>query len=316
MEKKVSVIIPCYNSEKIISKLVELSINELEKTKYSYEFVLVNDFSMDMTFNEIKKLSLKYKFVKGINLAKNFGQQNAIIAGMKYADGDYVLSIDDDMQVHPKEINKILEKIDEGYDLVYGVYGKYINVKQNFFRKIGSKFNNVILGTMIKQKKGTRTSSFWIAKKFIIDEVKKYPYLYTNLRGLFFRTTSNIGNVKVEHFPREFGKSNYTFGKLISLWGTCINFSIIPLRFSIYIGFISSSLGFLYGVYLIIRKIFNASYILSGSLIMAEILFFAGIILICLGIIGEYIGRIFMSINLTPQYVVKEVLNIDSEKQE
>lgn len=306
-QPNVSVVIPCYNSEKSIGEVVEKVSAKLSEMGYTYEMVLVNDFSKDGTFQEIHRLAKKYSFVKGINLAKNFGQHNAILAGFHYVSGSYVIGMDDDLQTDPSQFPKLFDKMKEGYDLVYGTYPM---VRQSFFRRLGSRFNNVVLGRMIQQPAHIRTSSFWIAKAYVIKEAVKYEHSYTNLRGLFFRTTAYIACVEVEHFARKYGRSNYTLKSLIKLWSNCINFSVAPLRIFLLIGSISSVGGFLGALTLIIKKIMNINMSLGWPSLMAAVCFFSGIILIGIGLTGEYIGRAFMCINATPQYVVKEEINV------
>lgn len=302
----VSVVIPCYNSEKTIREVVDLSKNELEKMGYSCEFILINDCSKDGTFGIIKQMALDFHYIRAIDLAKNFGQHNAIMAGFPFASGKYVLGMDDDLQTHPSQFAKLFNKMKEGYDLVYGYYS---SKKENPFRRFGSFINNVTLGKMIRQPKKIKTSSFWLAKSYVIKEAIKYEHSHANLRGLFFRTTAYIGCTEVEHFKRKYGKSNYTFRALIRLWSGCINFSIIPLRIFLVIGTLSSTFGIIGAIVLIIRKMMNVNMSMGWPSLMVTILFFSGIILIGIGLAGEYIGRTFLCINSTPQYVIREMIN-------
>jgi undecaprenyl-phosphate 4-deoxy-4-formamido-L-arabinose transferase len=302
----VSVVIPCYNSEKSIGEVVERVSEKLSEMGYSYEMILVNDHSADNTFQEIRRLAGQYSFIKGIDLAKNFGQHNAILAGFHYVSGEYVIGMDDDLQTDPSQFPKLFDKMAEGFDLVYGSYSL---VHQSLFRRLGSRFNNIVLGKMIKQPKGIRTSSFWLAKSYVVKEVVKYEHSYANLRGLFFRTTAYIASTEVEHFDRKYGKSNYSFGRLLKLWSHCINFSVAPLRVFLLIGGLASAGGIIGGIVLIIRKLMNVNMSIGWPSLMTAILIFSGIILIGIGLTGEYIGRAFMCINATPQYVVRTVIN-------
>lgn len=306
----VSVVIPCYNSEKSIAEVVEKVSGKLETMGYTYEVILVNDYSGDGTFREITRLAKEYPYVKGIDLAKNFGQHNAILAGFHYVRGEYVIGMDDDLQTDPSQFPKLFDKMKEGYDLVYGAYPL---VHQSLFRRLGSHFNNMVLGRMIKQPKHIRTSSFWLAKSYIVKEAVKYEHSYANLRGLFFRTTSYIATVEIEHFERRYGKSNYTLKSLLRLWSHCINFSVAPLRIFLILGGLASAGGIIGGLVLVIRKLMNVNMSLGWPSLMTAILIFSGIILIGIGLTGEYIGRAFMCINATPQYVIRGTLNVDRE---
>ncbi len=310
---EVSVVIPCYNSEKSIAEVVGKVSQKLETMGYTYEIILVNDYSRDNTFQEISRLAGKYSYVKGIDLAKNFGQHNAILAGFRYVKGEYVIGMDDDLQTDPSQFPKLFDKMKEGYDLVYGAYPL---VHQNLFRRLGSRFNNLVLGSLIKQPKHIRTSSFWLAKSYVVNEAVKYEHSYANLRGLFFRTTSYIATVEIEHFDRKYGKSNYTFKSLLRLWSHCINFSVAPLRIFLILGGLASTGGILGGIILVIRKLMNVDMSLGWPSLMTAILIFSGIILIGIGLTGEYIGRAFMCINATPQYVVRNALNIEEEEKD
>lgn len=309
-EVDVSVVIPCYNSERSIGEVVEKAAKELQKMGYSHEIILVNDHSKDNTFSEIIRLAEKCPFVKGIDLSKNFGQHNALMAGFHFVQGKYVIGMDDDLQTDPSQFSKLFGKMQEGYDLVYGAYSLQ---RESFFRKLGSRFNNLVLGRMIQQPKNIRTSSFWLAKSYIIKEAIKYEHSYANLRGLFFRSTSYIASVEIEHFERKYGKSNYTLKSLVKLWSHCINFSVAPLRSFLLLGGVASISGILGGLYLIIQKLMNKNMSLGWPSLMTTILVFSGIILIGIGLTGEYIGRTFMCINATPQYVIRSTLNVSEE---
>lgn len=231
----VSVIIPCYYSEKTIAKVVELVMEEFHKNEgYECEFVLVNDGSKDRTFEEIRRLGEKYPNVCGINLMRNFGQHNALMAGFRYTNGDFVLGMDDDMQTHPSQIFKLIHKMEEGYDVVYGVYP----VRKNSpLKNLTSKLNEVSSRIMLNRPKDIVSSNFWMVTRAVRDEVIKYDSFNPYVDGIFYRITHNIGNVPVEHHKREYGTSGYTFRKLINLWLAYWNFSVIPLRISFLWGF-------------------------------------------------------------------------------
>lgn len=305
-----SVVIPCFNSEKTIKRVVELTIEELNRSqRQAYEFVLVNDCSQDNTLEVIRMLCKEFPFVKGVDLTRNFGQHNALITALNYAKGDVIIGMDDDLQTHPSQIHKLVNKLEEGYDLVYG---KYPVKKHTLFRNLGSKFNDFTVRKLLGKPKGLTACSFWAAKKFVRDEVIRCKNYNVHLQGLFLRTTKNICNVSIEHFEREYGESGYTLKKLIKLWVGCINFSIIPLRISLFMGIFFALGGFLGALIIIIKKLIYVNVQLGWSSIMAALFIFFGVVLIVLGIIGEYIGRIFLCMNQEPQYVVREKININS----
>ena len=224
----VSIVIPCYNSEHTIGKVVELAIEEFNKLeKYDCEFVLVNDYSRDRTWDSIVALADKHPNVKGINLAKNFGQHNAIMAALNYAEGDLIIGMDDDMQNHPSQIPQFLDKMEEGYDIVFGVFKER---KFSAFKNFTGAVSRFLLWHLLDRPKDIQMSSFWCCRRYVRDEVIKYNGYNTFLQVLFFRTTHNIANIEIEHFEREVGKSNYNFRRGLNLFLSCLNFTVIPLR--------------------------------------------------------------------------------------
>lgn len=296
---KVSVIIPCYYSENTIIEVVEKTIEEFNKfNNYSCEFILVNDGSDDKTFDKIFALAEKYPFVTGIDLAKNFGQHNAIIAGMSLAKGDYIIGMDDDFQTHPSQIGKLISKIEEGYDVVYG---KFPQRHHSFIRNLQSRLSEFSANYLIDNPKGLKACPMYIIRAFVKDEIIKSQSAYTNLRGLFLRTTSRIANVEIEHFVRKSGTSGYTFKKLMRLWGAYLNYSAKPVKLIRGFGIFTFILGL---IYLILSLILQ---IPSVNIIASEIMVFAGIIIFILGLLGEYLVRLFMVTTNEPQYVIRSI---------
>ena len=302
-----SIVIPCYNSSPTIRKVVEMTAAELDKLgKDQYEFILVDDFSPDggKTLHELLDLANEYPFVKVVELAQNSGQHNAVMAGLNIASGDAVIAMDDDLQTHPSQLHILLEEFDKGFDIVYGYYPEK---KHSLFRNFGSYVNYLSVRILIGKPKDMKTSSFWIIRKFVRDYVIQYKSPYTHLQGLFLRTTRKISSVPIKHFEREFGKSNYTFKKLLNLWSNIMGYSIVPLRLAKYIGGALSIGGLLGALIVLIRKLLIPTTALGWSSVMVAIFFFSGVIMLFLGIIGEYIGRMFLGMNNQPQYVVREI---------
>ena len=310
----VSIVIPCYNSEHTIGEVVELAIEEFEKLdKYECEFVLVNDYSRDETWKAIETLSDKYPNVKGINLAKNFGQHNAIMAAMSQAEGELIVGMDDDMQNHPSQIPQFLAKIEEGYDIVFGVFKQR---KFSMIKNITGAISRYLLWHLLDRPKDIQMSSFWCCRKYVRDEVVKYDGYNIFLQVLFFRTTHNIANIEVEHFAREVGTSNYNFRRGLKLFMSCPNFTVIPLRAATFFGTIFSAAGFIGAIVVLIRKLLNPTIAIGWSSLMCAMLVLFGICFLMLGIIGEYIGKLILNINKTPQYVVRETRNIKAKDNE
>ena len=310
-----SFVIPCYNSSESIRHVVELTMEEMEKmNRREFEFVLVNDYSSSTkTMPVLKKLAEEYPCVTVLNLAKNAGQHNAIMAGLNYAKGDILIGMDDDMQTHPSQLPYLFEELEKGYDIVYGYYPEK---KHSAFRNFGSWVNYISVRILIGKPKELKTSSYWVARKFVRDSVIEYQAPYAYIQGLFLRTTRNISCIPIQHFQREEGESNYTFKRLLKLWSNIIGFSITPLRLTEYCGFGLSLLSIIAAVVVLIRKILNPAMALGWLSLMIVICFFSGIQLMFLGLIGEYIGRMFLGLNRQPQYVIREVIRQESEEQE
>ena len=302
-----SIVIPCYNSAHTIRKVVELTAAQMDEIgRRNYEFVLVDDHSPDNgeTLAELKKLAGEYPYVKVVELARNAGQHNAVMAGLNVASGDAIIAMDDDLQTHPSQLPVLFEEFDKGSDIVYGYYPEK---KHSPFRNFGSYINYLSVRFLIGKPKEMKTSSFWIIRKFVRDYVVQYQSPYTHLQGLFLRTTRNISSVPIKHFEREHGTSNYTLQKLLRLWSNIIGYSIVPLRLSSYLGMILSLGGFLGSLIILIKKILVPTTAMGWSSVMVAIFFFSGLILLFLGLIGEYIGRMFLGMNHQPQYVIRKI---------
>lgn len=308
MSQLVSFVIPCYCSAKTIRGVVEEVSAAMEGLKqYQYEMVLVNDGSPDETFEVIRDICKKRKDVCGVNLARNFGQHAALMAGFRHVHGDIIVCLDDDGQTPADEVGKLLLKIEEGYD---AVYARYEHKKHSLFRNFGSKVNEWMTRVMLGKPKELYLSSYFAAKRFIVDEMARYENPYPYVIGLLLRTTRKVANVDVEHREREAGTSGYTLGKLLALWFNGFTaFSIKPLRIATALGIFVAAAGFLYGIYTIIKKFINPDVVIGFSSLMSAIVFIGGMIMVMLGIIGEYIGRIYISLNNSPQYVIRECVN-------
>ena len=306
----VSVVIPCYNSQRSIGEVVSLTISEFDRLDgYECEFVLVNDGSpADDTYGEICRLAQEYPNVHGINLMRNFGQHNAIMCGLNYAKGDLVLGMDDDLQNHPTQIPKLLAKMEEGdYDLVYGVFEEQKNSKVKTFT---SWLNKVTARKMLGRSKDVVTSSFWLINRKLRDQVVRVRNYNPMIEALFSRMTDNVGCVVVEHHAREYGSSGYTLGKLVKLWLAYFNYTVLPLRAISGIGVVTAIVGFVFGIVTVIRKLIDPSILAGWASITSILLFFFGLVLLALGIIGEYVGDIVLSVNSTPQYIVRDTVNL------
>ena len=307
---KLSFIIPCYGSEKTVG----LVIDEIDKvvsqnSKYDYEVIAVNDHSPDNVWKVLKDIAKNNSKVKLINLAKNMNRPGALMAGMSETTGDYIILMDDDGQCPMENLWKLIEPLENGHDVSIAKYPTY---KQSKFKSFGTIVNRKMTEIVMEKPKDLSFTNFSALKRYIVDEITKYKNPYPYLTGLLLRTTSDIVNVEMEERERITGSTNFTFKKMLNLWINGFTaFSIKPLRISTVAGIITAALGFIYGIYIIIHKLIVHTTVLQGySSLMAVMLFIGGIIMMMLGMIGEYIGRIYISINNSPQYVIKEKVNI------
>lgn len=313
--KKISYVIPCYRSVDTIASVVDEIQRTMEgQENYTYEIILVNDASPDDLWQVISELAEKVPEVVGVNLARNFGQHAALMAGYHYVSGDIVISLDDDGQTPADEAMKLVAKIEEGYDVVYA---KYKRNMESAFRRFGSWVNLKMAEALIDKPKGIAIQSFYAARRFIIDEILRYNNAYPYIFGLVFRSTQNVANVEVTHRSRATGRSGYTLTKLIRLWMNGFTaFSVKPLRFATIMGMISAVIGFLLGVWSIVNKFVAPDVPRGYSSLISVVVFFGGMIMLLLGLIGEYVGRIYICINRAPQYVVKGTTRDTEERSD
>ncbi len=304
----ISFVIPCYRSENTVMIVVdEIEAIMYAKEAYSYEIILVNDASPDGVWRVIEARCCEDVHVIGINLAKNFGQHCALMAGYHQAAGQYVVSLDDDGQTPISEVFALLDKIDEGYDVVYASYPEN---RKSLVRRWGSDFAQKMTHYMLDVREPfPKGSSFFVMRRFICDEIIRYEHPYPYIAGLIFRATRNICMVTVDQRLRIEGRSGYTLKSLISLWMNGFTaFSVKPLEFGAVLGFIFAAAGFLFAIFVIIRKLLHPQIQAGWSSIISLMLILGGTIMIMLGLIGEYIGRIYICLNKSPQFVVKDVV--------
>lgn len=306
---KISVVIPCYRSQSMLHTVVNETINVLnQRDSIDYEIILVNDGSPDDTFEAIKHLCKNEK-IKGVDLARNFGQASATLAGFAQVSGDIVVYSDDDGQTPIDFLWALVDKLSEGHDVVFA---RFLEKKNSIFQNFGSKLNNVMASYLIGKPKHLHFGNFWVCRRFVIDEAIKCKNPYPYIGGLFVKTTQNMTEVQTTHRTRLHGKSNYSIKKMISLWLNGFTaFSVKPLRVATFFGMAIATVGFLYAVYISIMKFIYPEIPAGYSSLMATLLILGGMIMFMLGVIGEYVGRIYMNVNRVPQYVVREMVNID-----
>ncbi len=301
----ISFVIPCYRSELTIKSVVdEIKESMAALSEYSFEIILVNDASPDNTLAAIKDLVRENKNITGIDFSTNFGQHSALMAGMRETKGDYVICLDDDGQTPANEVHKLIDALNNGADAVYASYDKK---KHSAFRNFGTFMNEKMAEVMLGKPKNIFVSSYFGVKRFIVNDMINYKNAYPYVIGLVLRSTKNIVNVPVHHRNREVGSSGYTFSKLLNLWINGFTaFSVKPLRIFTAIGALFAFMGFIYGIYTVVKRFIYTDIPMGYSALMSAVVFTAGMIMLMLGMIGEYVGRIYISLNNSPQYVIRE----------
>jgi len=300
---RLSIVIPVYRGEATIGRLVHALVDCLS-LDHALEIVLVNDGSPDNSARVCRELAETVSTVRFVNLSRNFGEHNAVMAGLNHITGDYVVIMDDDFQNPPQEVIKLVREIRQGYDVVFAQYA----VKQHHaLRNLGSRINDWFAVLLLDKPRDLYLSSFKVLNRFVVDELIKYDGPYPYIDGLILRITRNYSQVRVAHDPRREGRSGYTLRKLVSLYlNMFTNFSILPLRLASIAGIVSSLLGILVAVGFVIEKIANPALPTGWASMIVSLFLIGGIQLFALGMIGEYLGRLFLKDNGRPQFVVRE----------
>jgi len=301
---RLSIVVPVYRSATILPQLVEQIYAEMNNEKLSddFELLLVNDASPDNSWEVICSLAGKHSFIKGISLRRNFGQHNAIMAGLNHVRGKFVVLMDDDLQHPPHAIGEMLRALDKGYDVCYT---KYLNRRHAAWKQLGSKFNNWVATLLLGKPKGLYLSSFKAMNREVVNEIIKYDGPYAYIDGLILDVTRSITTIDIQHQSRLEGEGNYNLRRSLSLWlKMATSFSVLPLRIATYTGFILAALSSVMIVFVIVEKILHPELPAGWTSLIATMLFIGGIQTLCIGMIGEYLGRTYLKLNYKPQFVV------------
>lgn len=303
----ISIVIPVYNSHECVHEISHQIADALKD--FSYEQIMVNDCSKDNSWEEIQKECSTNKNVIGINLRKNGGQDSAILTGLNYARGKWIVIMDDDLQHSPYDIPKLYNEAQKGFDIVYA---NFESKKQKLWKNLGSWFNGKISEIAINKPKEIYLSPFKIINGDVIKEVIKMDNLFPYIDGLLFQVTRNITQIDIEHHKRELGKSNYNLIKSIKVFLRMLfGFSTFPLSIASFTGFFSSFVGLILAIFYFIEFCLGKSDVTGWTTIVILILILGGLILLSLGIIGKYLGQMYLTINKQPKYIVKETLNYE-----
>lgn len=292
-------------------------VSELKATlaaRCELEIVLVNDGSPGDDSDEVcARLAAGDPGVRFVDLSRNFGEHNAVMAGLRHASGDVAAIIDDDFQNPPSEVLRLLDKLEQGYDVVYARYGQK---RHGRLRNLGSRFNNLVATVMIPKPLGLYLSSFKVISRFVIDEITRYDGPYPYIDGLILQVTRRYATVDVRHAPRQEGRSGYTVRKLVSLWlNMFTNFSILPLRIATLLGFLFAALGLVLGTIFLVQRLRDPTIPAGWASIIVSLFIVSGVQLFAIGMVGEYVGRLFLNVSRKPQYVIRRTVNVEPVRE-
>ncbi|SNB44902.1 glycosyltransferase family 2 protein [Geobacter sp. DSM 9736] len=306
---RLSIVIPVFNAENTIEALCN-RLFDLYSSSCELEIVLVNDNSQDSTHTICSRLHRsRPDTVTYVRLSRNFGEHSAVMAGLNVATGDFCVVMDDDFQNPPEEVGRLVEEIGKGYDVVYT---RYAEKRDSLFRNMGSRLNDKVANIVLRKPADLYLSSFKIMNRFLVDEIIKYTGPDPYIDAIILRTTASIGKIEVRHDARRHGRSGYTFMKLVSLWGNMvIGCSLIPLRILGVVGLVMTAAGvYIGGEALVDYLIPHLQDPSEYRVIMSYSVFSRGFLLLCLSVVGEYVGRIYLSLNSDPQFVIRERLSV------
>ena len=309
----VSILIPVYKNDGGLDELVRRIGDSMAKSAYanSFELVLVDDCSPDNSWEVIQRLAKENAFVQGATLSRNFGQHNAIMAGLNLVSGQYIVLMDDDLQHPPEAIPSMLDKLVAGADVCYT---NYANRQHAAWKIAGSKFNDLMASWLLSKPKGLYLSSFKALKRGVVDQIRNHEGPFAYLDGLILDITRRIATVEIQHGIRAYGEGNYSFKKSISLWLRMVTgTSIVPLRMVTLMGALIALLGFFGAVFIVISNFLYPAESKGWASIIVTILLVSGFQTLFIGVLGEYLGRIHLRLNNKPQYLFRFTTKSDTE---
>jgi polyisoprenyl-phosphate glycosyltransferase len=307
MTSEISIVVPVYRSEQILQELAFQIDAEMTASSTVYELIFVCDGSPDESWAVIGDLAEGNPSIRGVLLQNNFGQHNAIMCGMAYATKDVIVTMDDDLQHSPRDIEHLVAAIQPGVQVVYG---HFTNRHHSFLKRLGSKFNNLLASLILGKRPNLYLSPFRAIRKEVVNEIIKFkgPFVYVD--GQILEVTRAIKSVDVEHHRRFDGKSGYSFAKSLSLlMHMATTTSLIPLRLSTLVGLSMSVISFLAGLVIIVLRLSGSSTPVGWASLIVTVLFASGVQLFALGVLGEYLGKIALASVGRRQYVVEDTTN-------
>lgn len=311
-----SIVVPVYRSEEILPKLVEAVFSNVKDLglEDSFELLLVNDASPDDSWRVICELATANHWVKGVGLRRNFGQHNATMAGLNHSQGDIVVVMDDDLQHPPSAIGEMLSALENGHDVCYT---NYLNRRHAAWKKLGSGFNDWVATKLLAKPAGLYLSSFKAIRRGVVNEIIRYDGPYPYVDGLILDVTRSITSIDIEHQERDSGTGNYNLINSLSLWlKMATSFSVFPLRLASYTGIALSFLSMVMLILVVVGKILNPGIQAGWASVITTILFIGGIQTLCIGMIGEYMGRAYLKLNNKPQFSVGSLAGMSKGSDE
>ncbi|MDD4200791.1 MAG: glycosyltransferase [Eubacteriales bacterium] len=316
MEKKIiSVVVPCYKASQLLDILTERIRNTIEaRDNYDYEIVYVNDSPFDEdTTAKIDELCEKDSRIIGVHQLKNFGQDIARITGMHFATGDIVINMDDDGEHPPEEMFKLIEKVEDGYDVVYA---QLLEKKHPPLKRLTSRINAHVMDFLGNKKKGVDTTAYVAYSKICAQKITEYSSPFPVISSFVYQITDKMIMVPIKHDERIAGETGYTtLRRIKEELSVMTSFSIKPLRISALMGTVFAVLGFIWAIVTIVRHFVDPELTMGYASLLSVVLIIGGIILVILGLIGEYLGRIYMIVNDKPQFVVRRAVNSDRRRE-
>jgi len=302
-KRSISIVIPVYNSEQTITTLHQRLVSVLAQLSAEYEIIFVNDASIDGSWQEIKKIKEKNPSVVGINLMKNYGQHNALLCGIRKAKNELIVTLDDDLQNPPEEIPKLINKLNDSFDVVYGTPEKE---GHGLFRNLASVITKMALKTTMGIENGKNVSAFRVFRSGLREAFKHYRGSFISIDVLLTWGTDRFSGIPVKHNIRKHGKSNYTFRKLFThALNMITGFSVLPLQIASFLGFMFALFGLFIFIYVISIFLIYGSPVQGFPFLASIVAIFSGVQLLAIGIIGEYLARIHFSSIDKPQYAVR-----------
>jgi len=304
LRSSISVVMPVFNSEGTLDELVSRLQTVISQFADEWEIILVNDCSQDESWRVVCKVAKQYSRIRGIDLMRNYGQHNALLAGIREAQYSVIVTMDDDLQNPPEEIPLLLAKLHEGYDVVYGTPARE---QHGLWRDLASRVTKLVLQSAMGAETARKVSSFRVFRTQVREAFANYQGPFVSIDVLLTWGTTRFAAVSVRHDPRRIGKSNYTFRKLVThALNMMTGFSVLPLQLASLMGFCFALFGLLVLVYVLGRYLIQGGSVPGFPFLASAIAIFSGVQLLSLGIIGEYLSRMHFRIMEKPAYVVRQ----------